>query len=56
MTSQSFPIINIFDYTCLLISKGGHINSYFLLTNLTTIDLFEKGQTIKSFPGILKEN
>jgi hypothetical protein len=56
LTSQCFPVINISDYTCLVIGKGDHINSYFLLTNLTTIDLFERGQTIKSFPDILKES
>jgi len=41
MTSQCFPIINIADYTCLIIGKDDEIDSYFLLTNLTTIDLFE---------------
>ena len=56
MMSQSFPVTIISDYTCLIISKTDHINSYFLLTNLTTIDLFERGQTIKIFPCILKEN
>jgi hypothetical protein len=49
LTSQCFPIINVSDYTCLTIGNVDHINSYFLLTNLTTIGLFEWGQTIKSF-------
>ena len=49
LTSQCFPIINVSDYTCLIIGNVDHINSYFLLTNLTTIGVFEWGQTIKGF-------
>jgi len=56
LTSPCFPVINISDYTCLIIGRVDHIDCCILLTNLTTIDLFEWGQIIKGIPDILKEN